>query len=75
MTTPAAGQLWALGKGDVGQLTHFIERFFDKQGGMPGVLRARQATIDERLAGAKEFNGVPILADEKVPPGHVWILP
>jgi len=39
------------------------------------VLRARQATIDERLAGAKEFNGVPILADEKVPPGHVWIMP
>jgi hypothetical protein len=42
---------------------------------MPGVIRARQGTIDERLAGAKEFNGVPILADEKVPPGHVWILP
>jgi hypothetical protein len=74
VTTPAAGQLWALGKGDVNQLAYFIERFAEKHGGMPGVIRARQGTIDERLAGAKEFNGVPILADEKVPPGHVWIL-
>jgi hypothetical protein len=75
MADPQAGKLWLLDGKDLGQLGYFVELFVEEQGGLPGVIRARQATIDERLAGAKEFTGVPILADEKVPPWHVWILP
>ena len=75
MADPQAGKLWLLEGKDLNQLAYFVERFVEKHGGMPGVIRARQLTIDEGLAGAKEFNGVPILADEKVPPQHVWILP
>ena len=75
MDDPRAGKLWLLEGKDLDQLAYFVERFVEEQGGLPGAIRARQATIDEKLAGAKEFNGVPILADEKVPPWHVWILP
>ena len=75
MSQPEAGKLWLLEGKDLDQLAYFVERFVKEQGGLPGVIRARQATIDERLAGAREFNGVPILADEKVPPQNVWILP
>ena len=75
MSQLEAGKLWLLEGKDLNQLGYFVERFVEEQGGLPGVIRARQATIDEKLGRAREFNGVPILADEKVPSGHVWILP
>jgi len=75
MADPQAGKLWLLEDKDLNQLAYFVERFVEEQGGPPGVIRARQATIDEKLGRAREFTGVPILADEKVPPWHVWILP